>query len=106
LGIIGSITLISFLSLASSILLKWRLSHNFFCPSVKLIAKERIASKTIKRYDIAKTPYQRIMNSPDIQTSVKQSLTEQFENLNPFHLRKAIEEKLKRIFNLCYKKTR
>ena len=24
---------------------EWRLFHNFFCPSVKLIAKERIGSK-------------------------------------------------------------
>ncbi len=82
----------------------WRLFHNFFCPSVKLIAKERIASKTIKRYDIPKTPYQRVIESPYISVAVKQSLREQFEKLNPFHLRKAMEEKLKRIFNLCYKK--
>jgi hypothetical protein len=32
---------------------------NFFQPSFKLIAKERIDNKTIKRYDPAKTPYQR-----------------------------------------------
>ena len=83
---------------------EWRLFHNFFCPSVKLIAKERVASKTIKRYDIPKTPYQRIMESPYISVAVKQSLTEQFENLNPFHLRKGMEEKLKKIFALCYKK--
>ncbi len=38
------------------------------------------------------------MDSPDIPASVKQSLTEQFEKLNPFHLRKAMEEKLKKIF--------
>lgn len=82
---------------------EWRLFHNFFCPSVKLIAKQRIASKTIKQYDNPKTPYQKVMDSPDISASVKQSLTEQFEKLNPFHLRKTMEEKLKKIFNLCYK---
>lgn len=82
---------------------EWRLFHNFFCPSVKLIAKERIASKTIKRYDKPKTPFQRIMDSPNIPDSVKCSLMTQFEKLNPFLLRKAIEEKLKKIFNLCYK---
>ena len=38
---------------------EWRLFHNFFCPSVKLIAKKRIGSKTIKRHDSPKTPYQR-----------------------------------------------
>jgi len=84
---------------------EWRLFHNFFCPSVKLIAKERIASKTIKRYDIPKTPYQRIMESPFVTDDVKHSLTEVFKNLNPFDLRKEIEDKLKKIFKACYKKS-
>jgi len=35
---------------------EWRLFHNFFCPSVKLIAKERVGAKTIKRHDLPKTP--------------------------------------------------
>lgn len=78
---------------------EWRLFHNFFCPSVKLIAKERVASKTIKRYDTPKTPYQRIMESPSIDDAVKDSLTQQLANLNPFLLRKAMEQKLKLIFN-------
>ena len=63
---------------------EWRLFHNFFCPSVKLIDKERIGSKTITRHDAPKTPYQRIMESPYISDSVKRSLTKQLENLNPF----------------------
>ena len=85
---------------------EWRLFHNFFCPSVKLIAKQRIASKTIKRYDNPKTPYQRVMDSPDIDPSIKQKLTTLFKKLNPFHLRKAMEDKLKKIFLLCYKNSR
>lgn len=32
---------------------EWRLFHNFFCPSVKLIEKKRIGSQIIKRYDAA-----------------------------------------------------
>jgi hypothetical protein len=79
---------------------EWRLFHNFFCPSVKLIAKERIGSKTIKRYDSPKTPYQRIMVSPHIQESVKRSLSNQLENLNPFMLRKTMDKKLKIIFSI------
>jgi hypothetical protein len=31
---------------------EWRLFHNFFCPSVKLIAKERIGSKTVTKLNI------------------------------------------------------
>jgi hypothetical protein len=77
---------------------EWKLFHNFFCPSAKLLAKERIGSKTLKRYDSPKTPYQRIIDSPCISPPIKQSLTKQLESLNPFMLRKAMEEKIKKIF--------
>lgn len=79
---------------------EWRLFHNFFCPSVKLIAKERLGSKTIKHHDSPKTPYRRIMDSPHIQESVKCSLSNQLENLNPFMLRKIMDKKLKIIFSI------
>jgi hypothetical protein len=79
---------------------EWRLFHNFFCPSVKLIAKERIGSKTIKRHDPPKTPYHRIMDSPHIQESVKLSLSKQLETLNPFLLRKIMDKKMKKIFSI------
>jgi len=81
---------------------EWRLFHNFFCPSVKLIAKERIGSKTIKRHDIPRTPYQRIMLSIHVQESTKQSLTKTLETLNPFMLREAMEKKLKTIFTALH----
>lgn len=83
---------------------EWRLFHNFFCPSVKLIAKKRVASKIIKHYDTPKTPYQKIMESPYITDGIKASLTAVFEKLNPFDLRNAIEDKLKKILKTCCKK--
>jgi hypothetical protein len=79
---------------------EWRIFHNFFCPSVKLIAKERIGSKTIKHHDSPKTPYQRITESPHIREAVKRSLIKQLEKLNPFLLRKIMDKKLKRIFSI------
>lgn len=79
---------------------EWRLFHNFFCPSAKLIVKQRIGSKTIKHYDQPKTPCQRIMQSPHAPSSVKHNLSAQLETLNPFVLRKTMEQKLKTIFNL------
>jgi len=81
---------------------EWRLFHNFFCPSVKLISKERKGSKTIKRHDSPRTPYQRIMTSPFINLSVKEELSNQLASLNPFVLRKGMEIKLKKVFQLCY----
>ncbi len=81
---------------------EWRLFHNFFCPSVKLIAKERIASKTLKRYDDPKTPYQRVMESPHVSEKTKAALTKQLQTLNPFELRTAIELRLERILTLLH----
>jgi len=77
---------------------EWRLFHNFFCPSVKLLQKDRIGSKTLKHHDSPKTPYQRILESPLISPQMKQSLSKQLASLNPFVLRKTIDEKLKKTF--------
>jgi hypothetical protein len=79
---------------------EWRVFHNFFCPSVKLLDKHRVGSKTIKRYDSPKTPYQRVLESPYIAQETKNAMTKYLEPLNPFLLKKAIEEKLKRISSL------
>ena len=78
---------------------EWRLFHNFFCPSVKLLSKERIGSKTIKHHDRPKTPYHRILESPHISLNIKQGLSKQLEKLNPFVLREAMEKRLKKILN-------
>jgi len=75
---------------------EWRLFQKFFCP---FLYKERIGSKTIKHHDRAKTPYQRILESPHIPLNIKQDLSKQIERLNPFVLREAMEKKLKKILN-------
>lgn len=85
---------------------EWRLYHNFFLPSVKLLQKKIVASKTIKRYDTPKTPFQRVMESADISDEVKLSLKKEFEQLNPFRLRKAMEKKLAEIFKIIYMNNR
>ena len=81
---------------------EWRLFHNFFLPSVKLLAKERIASKTIRRYDPPKTPYLRVMESPLVTPATKKELSAKFNTLNPFKLKTAIEIKLKKIFQVQF----
>lgn len=79
---------------------EWRLYHNFFCPSVKLVAKERVGSQTIKRHDPPRTPYQRITGSSHIAESIKRSLANKLATLNPFVLRTSVEAKLKKIFSI------
>jgi hypothetical protein len=83
---------------------EWNWFHNFFCPSVKLLEKRLVAGKTIKKYDIPKTPYQRVLESPYISASAKRSLQDMFETLNPFTLRRIMESKLKAIYSLRHPK--
>ncbi|MBA3061607.1 MAG: transposase family protein [Atribacteria sp.] len=67
-----------------------RLYVNFFQPVRKLIKKERIGSKVIKRYDEAKTPYRRVLASPDIEDEIKMKLKSQYAMLNPAELKRKI----------------
>lgn len=88
------------LELLESIYDDLRLYINFFQPSFKLIAKERIGNRTIKRYDPAKTPYQRVLERKDISLHVKARLMNQHLPLNPAELRRRIDQKTARLWKL------
>ena len=77
---------------------EWSLYQNHFCPTMKLIEKKRINSRYYKRYDKPKTPYQRVLESVDVDEIIKAKLKQRHETLNPFALKRAIERKLKIIF--------
>jgi len=63
-----------------------RLYVNFFQPSLKLKSKVRVGSKVVKKYDLAQTPYQRLMSSDSVPESTKQKLEGQYEELDPVYL--------------------
>ena len=67
-----------------------RLYVNFFQPVMKLREKTRVGSRVIKRYDTPKTPYQRVLESRDIDDAIKTELKRQYESLNPAELKRAI----------------
>lgn len=73
---------------------------NFFQPSLKLIAKERIDKKTRKRYDPAKTPYQRVFGRKDISLEAKARLTHLYVQLNPAELRRRIDQKTAQLWKI------
>jgi hypothetical protein len=77
-----------------------RLHVNFFQPTLKLLEKTRVGSKVRKRYEPARTPYQRVQASPSISQTVKAQLREQYLDLNPLALRRRIAANLKRLWNL------
>jgi hypothetical protein len=72
---------------------------NFFIPSFKLISKERIGSKIVKRYDKPKTPYERLMESEYISASNKILLSSEYNLLDPFGLQRNVVEKMKKVNN-------
>ena len=80
---------------------EWRLFQNFFLPSVKLKDKKRVGSKIIKIHDSPKTPYQRVLECEYVKADVKERLQNQFKTLNPFKLRRTINEKIARIHRLA-----
>jgi hypothetical protein len=63
-----------------------RLYTNFFQPSLKLVSKERVGSKVKKKYDLARTPYQRVLDAAQVSEEVKASLRQQYATLNPVAL--------------------
>jgi hypothetical protein len=56
---------------------------NFFMPTMKLISKTKVGSKEIKKYDKPRSPYKRLMESPELSEEVKVALTKLYELYNP-----------------------
>lgn len=88
------------LALLESIYNDLRLYINFFQPSFKLIAKERIDNKTCKRYDKAKTPYQRVLERKDISLDAKARLAHLYVQLNPAELRRRMDQKIAKLWKI------
>ena len=79
---------------------EWSLYQNHFCPSMKLLEKQRINSKYRKKYDEPQTPYHRVMTSDQVTEKKKKQLKTVHQSLNPFILKQNIEKKLRGIFKL------
>jgi len=67
-----------------------RLYVNFFLPSQKLLEKIRRGSRVQKRYDEARTPYQRVLESKQVTERCKKKLRVQYAKLNPAELDRQI----------------
>jgi len=74
---------------------EWRLYKNFFIPNKKLIEKKRVGAKIVKRYDVPRTPYQRLLEHPGYSEEQKAALRLLYKSLNPVELKRRIERKLK-----------
>ena len=69
----------------------WNLWRNLFCPNLKLLSKEKVGSRYIRRYAAPRTPAQRLIDSSALNEAVKTHLTEKLTNVNPINLKKFID---------------
>ena len=82
------------LELLNSIYSDLRLYINFFQPVLKLVGKDRVDGKTIRKYDQAKTPFRRVLNLDELPLDIKAGLLNQYMQLNPVTLRDSIDAKV------------
>jgi hypothetical protein len=86
--------------LLQSIYSDLRLYANFFQPVLKLLSKEHVDKKLIKRYDTAATPFQRVLTAKDIPLETKAHLTNLYVQLNPVQLRTSIDGKVAKLWQI------
>jgi hypothetical protein len=77
-----------------------RLYANFFQPVLKLVSKDHVDKKLIKRYDQAATPFQRVLAAQQIPFQSKARLTNLYVQLNPAQLRTTIDELVAKLWKI------
>lgn len=71
-----------------------RLYKNFFQPVMKLKEKTREGGRLHRKYEEAKTPYQRVLELANLSKKEKDNLQAFYRFLNPAELKRGIEKKL------------
>lgn len=71
-----------------------RLYFNHFLPLTKLIKTERHGSRLKKIYDQPKTPYQRVLDSPDVSDVYKKKLRREHAKLDVVKIKREWDQRL------------
>ena len=77
---------------------EWSAFQNHFRPTFKLHSRDKRGSRTIRQYEKPQTPYARLLASEQVSARVKARLRAEHARLNPFNLKKNIEDKLRVFF--------
>ncbi len=77
-----------------------RLYINFFQPVLKLVGKSRNGAHVHKVYDMAQTPYQRLLASSVLTQDKKQTLASIYGALNPAALLRQLRQAQQRLWTL------
>jgi hypothetical protein len=91
-------------SLLRTLYVTLRLYVNFFQPCLKLTHKERFGAHVKKKYDKARTPYQRVMESAILTSEQAKLLTEQYESLNPAQIWRQLGKEKERLWSAAKKR--
>jgi hypothetical protein len=83
-----------------------RLYINFFQPTMKLISKSRHGAKVHKLYEPARTPYQRLLERPELTQATRFELAAIYQGLNPVRLLGQINSNLEQLWKLADRSTR
>lgn len=76
---------------------EWDFYKNFFLSNKKLNEKKRVDAKIVKKYDKARTPFQRLLERKDYPQIEKEKLRMIYDKLNPAELKRNIDQKLTKI---------
>lgn len=68
-----------------------RLYVNYFQPSMKLVRKTREGAKVSKSYDVARTPYQRLVASGALDQAIQEQMKSAYRILDPVDLLRQME---------------
>jgi len=74
---------------------------NFFQPVMKLMRKTRHGAKVRKTYDIARTPYQRLLDAGVLDPQQRLALDQHYHRLDPVKLRAQIDNSLDKLWALA-----
>ena len=84
----------------------WEPFHNSFCPSAKLLNKDRHGAKIKRRHDRPLTPCDRLLASPDVSAAAKKKLRQTRSALNPFDLQRRLDAALRPILQRALRSSR
>jgi hypothetical protein len=78
-----------------------RLFQNLVLPSGKLQRKERVGARVRRRYDVPRTPLERVQAWPEADSQAGAPLVRRRDQLDPFALAQAIDRKIERRVGLA-----
>jgi hypothetical protein len=84
----------------------WEPLHNFFCPSAKLLSKDRHGAKIKRRHDTPMTPCDRLLACSTISNEMKDKLRKTRAAINPFDLQRKLDDALAPILQRAARSTR